>query len=1451
MKKVFFRRICKVSLSLFLILSLLLSTVAVVFGSADTKGHWAEDAVTALEGRKIIEGYPDGTFKPDKAVTRAEFVTLLNRATGIAPSIGEIPFTDLKAGDWFLGQIAAATAKGYIAGYPDKTFRPNQLITRQEAATMLSKLLELQGSTKNDRVSFTDTTRIGTWAKEGIAAAINAGLFQGYPDKSFRPEQKITRAETAATLQRALPLIQNLQLVKKVNNGEEVNGNLILGKDGATVGPEGKQTTIHGNVTITGENVTLKNLVITGDLTIDQAVEQDFTAQNVTVQGITHVNGGAPTTVRFKDSTLTHVTMNKENVRLSLEGNTSVSGTITINVVVTLELNTTGKVAKVDVKANGVTITGTGTIGELVKGANITIHVTVKVEKTTTTGTATNPPAGGGSGGGSGGTTPEIAGENTLLQLKLVGTYDSKVGLDKGGSEIVDFDPKTNYVYSTNSATKSIDILKLNHDGILTVEKSVYFPTLIPDFTADGITSVAVNPNGGYLAAAVPADPKTNEGKVVFLTTDGRVITSVYVGSLPDMLTFTPDGSKVLVANEGEPNNDYTIDPMGSVSIIEVPATINGDVYSTVKNEIDQGDVTTITFEDNNFVGGKQKIDQGVRIFGPNATAAQDLEPEYITTDGKIAYVSLQENNAIAVLDLNLKKFVTVKSLGAKDHSISGNGLDASDKDGKMNIKPWPVLGLYLPDGIALYQKDGKNYLLTANEGDSRDYATFSEEKRIKDLKNNISLKADHYKGFTQSQLDKMANDKTNNLFNDDQLGRLNVTTAMGKNADGKYEALYSFGTRSFSVWDLGTVTGDTYLGQIYDSGDDFEQILAEKYPAYFNADNTDNKFDGRSDNKGPEPEYVTIGSVNGVDYAFVGLERMGGVMVYNISDPLHPRFENYFTSRNFSNGTDGEPAGDLGPEGLKFVPAEKSPTGKALLITGNETSGTVSVYEITTKTGVTKITFLHTNDTHAHLDDAARRANVIKQIEAERPNALLIDAGDVFSGTLYFTKYQGQADVNLMNLMGYDLMTFGNHEFDKGSKVLADFIRQAHFPLVSSNVTATGDTYLSSLYTEGGEAKNSKIQPYVVKSIGGQKIGFIGLTTETTREISSPSKETIFKNAIESARNTIALLNQQDINKIVVISHLGIYEDRTLAKEVEGIDLIIGGHTHTKLDHPEVVLKDSQDITPTLIVQTGANGENLGRLDVTFDSNGNIILEGTRGELVPINASLDEEQTAKTQLDQYKVELDAYKNTVVGYAPVALEQAKVRSEETNLGNLITDGMVWKANTLGKKADIAIQNGGGIRASIDQGDITLGEILTVMPFGNTLALADLTGEQIWTALENGVSQVEQGAGRFPQVSGLRFSWDPNKPAGQRIWKVEVKNVDGTYSPIDRTKTYRVATNGFMLNGGDGYSVFNGASYREDLGFVDYQVLLDYLQYLNDNKLSIPGVEGRITKGQTP
>jgi hypothetical protein len=505
--------------------------------------------------------------------------------------------------------------------------------------------------------------------------------------------------------------------------------------------------------------------------------------------------------------------------------------------------------------------------------------------------------------------TPE-----TAIKLTAIGTYATGQ-YGQSAAEIPAYDPATQRTFVVNAQSGKIDVLDAsdptNPTLITSIDTSTYgFPN-----------SVAIK--DGLVAIALENSDKQANGQVLFYQTNSNdfstPLKALEVGALPDMLTFSPDGMTVLVANEGEPNDAYTIDPVGSISIIDLSQGLEA---ATVKT----ADFTAFNDQVEQLRAAGVKLKEDV---GTDRTVAQDLEPEYIAVspDGTKAWVTIQEANAIAVVDIATATVESIKPLGFKDYS-QNNVLDASDRDNGINIKSWPIFGMYQPDAIASYQINGQTYYITANEGDSRDYGGYSEEARIKDL-----------------TLDPIAFPDAEELQKDENIGRLLVTTALGDtDGDGDYDQLYSYGGRSFSIWnDQGQL--------VYDSGDDLERITAERYPDYFNASNSNNNFDNRSDDKGPEPEGVTTGEINGRTYAFVGLERIGGVMIYDVTDPSKASFVQYVNNRDFSAATDSAEAKDLGPEGLVFVSAEDSPNGKPLLIVANEVSGTTTFYEIDVNT--------------------------------------------------------------------------------------------------------------------------------------------------------------------------------------------------------------------------------------------------------------------------------------------------------------------------------------------------------------------------------------------------------------------------------------------------------------------------------------------------------------------
>lgn len=1076
---------------------------------------------------------------------------------------------------------------------------------------------------------------------------------------------------------------------------------------------------------------------------------------------------------------------------------------------------------------------------------------------------ATAAEGGASTGGGAVAPAPSVPAQE--LNIKLIGRYTAPGG--ETAAEIVAYNKLNQKVYVINGAESSLDILNLadlksreDASGIaeITYEKRILLSDIGLASAEYDMTSVAVSPGGEYIALAVPGKytqdssiTVAKKGLIVLLAADGSLLTSYEAGYLPDMVTFTPDGKKILAANEGEPTLNYLDDPQGSVTVVDLTPGV------------DQAAVTQVGFDQLDA----DAFDANVRFFPKGQAAlsaedrARDLEPEYIAVDedSTYAYVTLQENNAIAKLNLTTLAFEHVYALGFKDYSLPENKMDVSDKDGRINIANWPVLAMYQPDGMSLFEKNGKTYLITANEGDTRAYIDedsdpettyYDEEVRVKKIASQVQLDRSKYQGYSEEEWNAL--DLEGMLKDDEQLGRLTVSTSFYTVSGATYhDALYTFGGRSFSIWD----TSNLGAGPVFDSGADFEEILSLLYPDYFNISNDNIEKDNRSDNKGPEPEDAEVGVIGGQTYAFIGLERMGGIMVYNITNPAQPSFVTYYTSRDFSEDI----AGDVGPEGLQFIPAYYSPTGKALLLAGNEVSGTVSVYEIEPNTDSFPMTILHTNDTHANLDSTSspdnilRRVTAIKEAKKASVNPIVVDAGDVFSGTLYFNKYEGLADLEFMNLAGYDAMTFGNHEFDLGSQPLANFISKADFPFVAANVDFSKDEILNGYFTNeiGEPGENGHIYPAVIKEVDGERISLFGLTTEDTAKISSPG-DVAFDDAIEKAKATVALLEAQGINKIIVLSHLGYDVDLSLAKQVEGIDIIVGGHSHTKLNKPVV---DDTHSAPKLIVQTGEKGQFLGRLAVEFDSSG--VLTAWDGNLISVDAQYpgnsyiipgDEEAEAILNT-QYKPGVVELKQTVVGQTNVELNglRADVRTKETNLGNLIADGMLDAAKAAGTDAVIALQNGGGIRTSISSGPITQGQVLEVLPFGNDLVTLSVTGQEIRDALENGVSKVPSQDGRFPHVAGMRFFYDSTKPEFERIVRVEVKDGD-SYVPLDLEAVYELATNIFTARGGDFYATFENA-YNEGrvnmLLLPDYGVFTGYIQKLGTLNDANTFVEGRI------
>ncbi len=504
------------------------------------------------------------------------------------------------------------------------------------------------------------------------------------------------------------------------------------------------------------------------------------------------------------------------------------------------------------------------------------------------------------------------------------------------------------------------------------------------------------------------------------------------------------------------------------------------------------------------------------------------------------------------------------------------------------------------------------------------------------------------------------------------------------------------------------------------------------------------------------------------------------------------------------------------------------------------------------------KLTILHTSENHGHWEPVeiskvsqggiARRAALVNKLRAEVANTLLLDSGDISQGTLYFAQYKGTEGRDFYNLLGYDAVVPGNHEFDLGLKLLADnFLSGAQFSVVLANVDFSGEPYLAG-----------KIPSLAIKTIGGEKVGIFGVVTDELTVTSNVGPSIKMKDTTQAAKAAVAELSRNGVNKIILISHLGFPADLDLAAKVDGIDVIVSGHTDTlmgdpaKLDpslgkpvfsYPAVV--NSPGGSRTLIIHAFNWGRLLGNLNLVFDGGGEVL--SWDGEPIFVDKNITDAPVIAQKLSELAKPLDDLKKQVIGKTTVDLDgrRAAVRNQESNLGNLIADAMLW--STSQDKTRIAICNGGGIRASVKAGDITYSQVLEALPFGNRLVQLDLTGSEVIAALENGISNIEAdpeaSSGRFPQVGGMKFSGDLKKPVGSRVTEVLVGTAESGYKPLDKSAVYRIVTLDFMFNGGDGYSMFkNGQNVRG--GDVPQEMAV--IDYLKANSPVSPKVEGRIT-----
>lgn len=954
----------------------------------------------------------------------------------------------------------------------------------------------------------------------------------------------------------------------------------------------------------------------------------------------------------------------------------------------------------------------------------------------------------------------------------LVITHKSTLQLP--GSEIPAFDKISKRAFaSSNTGIQVVDMT----DPSAPVAGTAITPSTagVSGWTSNDVSSVTVR--DGVLVAAVINNPKTDLGRVFFYDADdGTFISSVPVGANPDHLTFTPDGTKVLVCNEGELSApDGTTDPDGSVSIINV----SGGFASPT--------VTTATFT--SFNGQEATLrTAGVRVFA-GKSVSQDMEPEYlaVSPDSTKAMVTLQEANAVGILDIATATFTSIVPLGYKD--FTNLLADFSDRDNaalngvSIELKNSPVFGTYMPDGIAAFQSGGQTYYITANEGDDRnDFLNPDEKIRI-----GTAIPGSY-------DLDDTVFPNESTLKNNDRLARLNVIDAPGlrgdTNSDGDIDQIRAFGARSFSILDASGT-------RVFDSGDAIERIIATQLTAKFD--------DSRSDDKGPEPEGVTVATYGSKTYAYVGLERVNMVMAFDITNPLAVTYVTSFYH-----------TGDFRPEGMLPISAADSPTGKPLLLVANESdpadlpsdSPTLTIYEVTPVDFTLQVLHYYGESGLLGIETAPIMGALIDRFDNQYANTVVLGEGDSFipgpwlvggaeptlntilhTGT--FTSAAsttavpfGQADIAIMNAFGTTVSALGNHEFDLGSPVLAAAIfpapsatlgdwAGAQFPLITANLNFAGDSSLraradsslggtgaGSVGVAGSEvtAIKAKIAPYAIKTLNGQKVGFVGATNWELLSKTSPNG-TVPKDDANGAtsdlqevaaylQGAVDALELLGVNKIIMVDQLDdLQRNKDLAGLVSGIDIMVAGGGHERMgdandtaaafsghdadfisDAYPIVTADSEG-KPTLIVTTDTEYTYLGRLVVDFDANGELIVNpanlstvtngayasteaglqaayGTSDSAATIIAGSTIGTQVKAITDAINTVVTAKDGNVYGYTNVYLEGDRVfgRTQEVNLGNITADANAAKAKAaLGVDSTAAVfslKNGGGLRASV-------------------------------------------------------------------------------------------------------------------------------------------------------
>lgn len=1023
------------------------------------------------------------------------------------------------------------------------------------------------------------------------------------------------------------------------------------------------------------------------------------------------------------------------------------------------------------------------------------------------------------------------------VSLTPVGTFQEPV-FDAGAAEIVSYHAATQRLFVVNADAGAVQVLDISNPSA---------PTLVDTIIAEGApidgggtipagavaNSVAVTAEG-LVVVAVEAPTKTDNGWMLAADADTLdVLGAVTVGALPDSVAVSADGAYAVIANEGEPNDDYTVDPVGSISVIALPDAISAPT---------QGDVRTVGFGDFE-VGGTRELPEGIRIFAGIPTddqpVSRGIEPEYATVapDNVTAYVSLQEANGLAVVDLETATLTELVALGSIDRGVVPMTMSDRVPAGQLTerITVDGIRGLFMPDTIDTYQVGGNTYIVTANEGDAREFGDYVEAARV----STLNLCDDPFGAADRALFDRL---------------EVSIESPIDEVNDC-YTELHAFGTRSFSIW---SSTGEL----VFDSGEALEQLTAEAMPDFFNANNDDNDLGSRNDAKGPEPEAVTVGEVDGTPYAFVGLERVGGIAVFDISNPVAPTFATYINNRDFSLDVESNltTVGDSGPESIAFIPASDSPSGEAMIAVGNEVTGTTTLYDVTSNlepsTG-TEIQVLTINDFHGRLEangaeaGAAVIAGAVDVLSARNPNTVFAHSGDMI-GASTFTSFSQQDNPTIDALVaaGLEVGAVGNHEFDAGFTDLVDRVATRYG---GGEFNLGANVYLRGTTTPA-------LEEYYVTEFDGVRIGFIGTVTAQTASLVSPAgiADIEFGDPVEAANRVAAQLSDGDdangeADIIVSLVHEGPEPEldcaqiaaaqdafgRVVRDSSSDIDAIVAGHTHIVVDCAYPV--DGSAVERPVIM-AGQYGTHMGQLTFTVDTD-TMALTGIEQAVIPLRpggvAAFPADTAVAAIVAEARAEADVIGNIEIGAVTADITRAfssggaEDRGSESSLGNLIADIQLWATSNEsfgGVPAEVALMNPGGIRADLlfgdDEGATTYRDIATVQPFANTLFTQDLTGAQLKQVLEE--QWQPDGASR-PKLhlgisDGFSYVADASAPRGERI--VEMR-LNGELVTPDQV--IRVVANSFLANGGDNFDTLALGTNRADTGQVDLAAAVAYFE----------------------